>query len=122
MRGLWKVFGPNAEKIVVDPTLATFEFLHQEPGEGFVPDYLLPDPALSTGYGQRMIERGWGRWGSEPYTDLMTITDAAEERTDVDETRTAAMGGSFGGYMVNWIAGAWPDRFRCLVHRGQVHG
>jgi len=75
---------------------------------------LMPDPALSTGYGQRMIERGWGRWGAEPFTDLMTITDAAEARPDVDQTRTAAMGGSFGGYMANWVAGH-TDRFRGIV-------
>ena len=66
---------------------------------------LLPDPALSTGYGPKMIERGWFGWGGAPYSDLMSITDATIARDDVDETRTAAMGGSFGGYMANWIAG-----------------
>lgn len=75
---------------------------------------LLPDPALSTGYGLEMVRRGWGRWGDEPYTDLMAVTDAAEARTDVDETRTAAMGGSFGGYMANWVAGH-TDRFAGIV-------
>ena len=75
---------------------------------------LLPDPALSTGYGQDFIQRGWGRWGAEPYTDLMAITDAAAARDDIDETRTAAMGGSFGGYMANWIAGK-TDRFKAIV-------
>jgi dipeptidyl aminopeptidase/acylaminoacyl peptidase len=75
---------------------------------------LLPDPALSTGYGQAFVERGRGRWGDEPFTDLMAATDAAEARPDIDETRTAAMGGSFGGYMANWVAGH-TDRFRCLV-------
>jgi dipeptidyl aminopeptidase/acylaminoacyl peptidase len=75
---------------------------------------LLPDPALSTGYGISMIQRGWGRWGDEPFTDLMTITDAALERDDLDASRTAAMGGSFGGYMANWIAGH-TDRFDAIV-------
>jgi dipeptidyl aminopeptidase/acylaminoacyl peptidase len=75
---------------------------------------LLPDPALSTGYGQRFIERGWGRWGEAPYTDLMSATDAAVLRPDIDETRTGAMGGSFGGYMANWVAGH-TDRFRAIV-------
>ncbi len=75
---------------------------------------LLPDPALSTGYGQHMIQRGWGRWGAEPYTDLMAATDAAEALPEIDETRTAAMGGSFGGYMANWVAGH-TDRFRAIV-------
>ncbi|GAA4588183.1 dipeptidyl aminopeptidase/acylaminoacyl peptidase [Actinoplanes octamycinicus] len=75
---------------------------------------LLPDPALSTGYGLEFIRRGWGAWGAAPYTDLMTITDAAEQRADIDETRVAAMGGSFGGYMANWIAGH-TDRFAAIV-------
>ena len=75
---------------------------------------LLPDPALSTGYGQAFINRGRGRWGETPYTDLMSCVDAAVARPDIDATRTAAMGGSFGGYMANWIAGH-TDRFRCIV-------
>ena len=75
---------------------------------------LLPDPALSTGYGREMVRRGWGRWGDEPYTDLMALTDAALDHPAVDADRTAAMGGSFGGYMANWIAGH-TDRFRAVV-------
>jgi dipeptidyl aminopeptidase/acylaminoacyl peptidase len=75
---------------------------------------LLPDPGLSTGYGQAFVERGRGRWGDEPFTDLMAATDAAVARPDIDAGRTAAMGGSFGGYMANWVAGH-TDRFRCLV-------
>lgn len=75
---------------------------------------LLPDPALSTGYGQAFVQRGWGAWGQAPFTDLMAITDAAEALPEIDETRTAAMGGSFGGYMANWVAGH-TDRFKAVV-------
>ncbi|MGP4030860.1 prolyl oligopeptidase family serine peptidase [Pseudarthrobacter sp. 1C304] len=75
---------------------------------------LLPDPALSTGYGQHHIQRGWGEWGKAPFTDLMAITDAVVQRPDIDETRTAAMGGSFGGYMANWVAGQ-TGRFKAIV-------
>ena len=75
---------------------------------------LLPDPALSTGYGRAMVQRGWGQWGGTPYTDLMAVTDEVVKRADIDETRTAAMGGSYGGYMANWVAGH-TDRFRCIV-------
>lgn len=75
---------------------------------------LLPDPAISTGYGLDFIQRGWGQWGGTPYTDLMALTDAAVARQDVDETRTAAMGGSYGGYMANWVAGH-TDRFDAIV-------
>jgi len=75
---------------------------------------LLPDPALSTGYGLDCIRRGGGAWGEAPFTDLMAITDTAVARSDIDETRTAAMGGSFGGYMANWVAGH-TDRFQAVV-------
>ncbi|MGE2728891.1 S9 family peptidase [Mycolicibacterium vaccae] len=75
---------------------------------------LLPDPALSTGYGQEFIQIGWGSWGAAPYTDLMAATDAACAHPRVDATRTAAMGGSFGGYMANWIAGH-TDRFAAII-------
>jgi dipeptidyl aminopeptidase/acylaminoacyl peptidase len=75
---------------------------------------LLPDPAFSTGYGAKMIQRAWGQWGGAPFTDLMSMTDAIVGRPDIDATRTAAMGGSYGGYMANWVAGH-TDRFRCIV-------
>ena len=45
---------------------------------------LMPDPALSTGYGQDFIQRGWGAWGFAPYTDLMAATDAACAHPRVD--------------------------------------
>jgi dipeptidyl aminopeptidase/acylaminoacyl peptidase len=75
---------------------------------------LLPNPALSQGFGQEFVRRGWGEWGGAPYTDLMAAVDAAVQRPDVDTERTAAMGGSFGGYMANWVA-TQTDRFRAIV-------
>nr|WP_246405627.1 S9 family peptidase [Modestobacter versicolor] len=75
---------------------------------------LLPNPGLSQGFGQDFVRRGWGEWGAEPYTDLMAAVDAAEQLPEIDETRTAAMGGSFGGYMANWVA-TQTDRFKAIV-------
>ncbi|MHA3704331.1 S9 family peptidase [Jatrophihabitans sp. YIM 134969] len=80
---------------------------------------LLPDPALSTGYGQAMIDRGWGAWGGAPFTDVMALTDAAEAHEAVDPSRTSMMGGSFGGYMANWIAGH-TDRFAAIVSHASL--
>ncbi len=45
---------------------------------------------------------------------LQSATDAAEQLPEIDESRTAAMGGSFGGHMANWVAGH-TDRFRANV-------
>ncbi len=75
---------------------------------------LLPDPALSTGFGQAFIQRGWGRWGAEPFTDVMALTDAVEARPDIRDDSSVMMGGSFGGYMANWIA-TQTDRFKAIV-------
>ncbi|WP_114854116.1 alpha/beta fold hydrolase [Brachybacterium sp. YJGR34] len=76
---------------------------------------LLPDPAISTGYGQAMIDRGQHELGGAPYADIMALTDATIGREDIDEQRTAFAGGSYGGYMANWVAGHTGDRFRCIV-------
>ncbi|HUG47165.1 MAG TPA: S9 family peptidase [Candidatus Limnocylindria bacterium] len=75
---------------------------------------LLPDPALSTGYGQEFVQRGWGRWHEEPYTDVIAAVDAALELPELDGERTALMGGSFGGYMANWVAGS-TECFKAIV-------
>lgn len=80
---------------------------------------LLPDPALSTGYGREMVQRGWGNWGPATLSDVEAITDAVEAREDINPERTAMMGGSFGGYMANWIAGH-TDRFRCIVSHASL--
>ncbi len=75
---------------------------------------LMPNPALSQGFGQDFVRRGWGEWGGAPYTDLMAAVDAAEQLPEIDASRTAAMGGSFGGYMANWVA-TQTARFRAIV-------
>ncbi|MGD0064361.1 MAG: S9 family peptidase [Streptosporangiaceae bacterium] len=79
---------------------------------------LLPDPALSTGYGQEFMVRAHHDWGARPMADIMAATDAATARPDIDADRVAMMGGSYGGYMANWMAGH-TDRFKAIVsHAG----
>ena len=79
---------------------------------------LLPDPALSTGYGQEFIARGYHDWGARPFADIMAVTESVMARPDIDAGRVAMMGGSYGGYMANWMAGH-TDRFKAIVsHAG----
>ncbi|MEU9361707.1 S9 family peptidase [Streptomyces sp. NPDC048301] len=78
---------------------------------------LLPDPALSTGYGQRMQQRGRGQYGGQPYRDLIALTDAALARDDLDATRTGLVGWSYGGYLANRAA-TLTDRFKAIVTHG----
>ena len=76
----------------------------------------------STGYGQAFCDSIRGDWGGKPLVDLQKGLAAALQRYSwMDGERVGALGASFGGYMINWIAGNWPDRFRCLVnHDGNL--
>lgn len=82
---------------------------------------LLPNPRGSTGAGQEFIQGIWNnQWGAACYRDIMAATDALCARDDIDDTRLGAMGGSFGGYMANWI-GVSTDRFRCLMTHAGIY-
>jgi dipeptidyl aminopeptidase/acylaminoacyl peptidase len=76
----------------------------------------------STGYGQAFTDSIRGDWGGKPLEDLKKGLSAALQRYPwMDDQKVGALGASFGGYMINWIAGNWPDRFRCLVnHDGSL--
>ncbi|MFQ6114668.1 MAG: S9 family peptidase, partial [bacterium] len=76
----------------------------------------------SVGYGQEFTDSIRGDWGGKPLEDLKKGLAAALERYPwMDRDRVGALGASFGGYMINWIAGNWPDRFKCLVnHDGNL--
>ncbi|MFL6729339.1 MAG: prolyl oligopeptidase family serine peptidase, partial [Sphingomicrobium sp.] len=75
----------------------------------------------STGYGQAFtdaINRNWGGW---PLEDLQKgLAYAVAHDPQLDGNRACAAGGSYGGYMMNWIEGRWPDRFRCIVQHDGV--
>ncbi len=69
----------------------------------------------STGYGQKFVDAINGDWGGAPYEDLMKGLDAAIAKYAwLDGTRAAALGASYGGFMINWINGN-TDRFKALV-------
>jgi dipeptidyl aminopeptidase/acylaminoacyl peptidase len=69
----------------------------------------------STGYGQAFTDAIQGDWGGAPYEDLMAGLDAALAKyTWLDGNRVAALGASYGGFMINWINGK-TDRFKALV-------
>jgi len=75
----------------------------------------------STGYGQAFTDSISGDWGGKPLEDLKKGLAAALERYSwMDPERVGALGASYGGYMINWIAGNWPTRFRCLVNHDGV--
>jgi dipeptidyl aminopeptidase/acylaminoacyl peptidase len=75
----------------------------------------------STGYGQAFTDAIQRDWGGKPLEDLQKGFEAALKLdSQIDGTRACAMGASYGGYMVNWIAGQWADRFDCLVQHDGI--
>ncbi|MCR2834484.1 alpha/beta hydrolase family protein [Parerythrobacter lacustris] len=70
----------------------------------------------STGYGQDFTDAINRDWGGKPLEDLQKgLAAALELDPQIDGANACAMGASYGGYMMNWIAGQWPGRFKCLV-------
>ncbi|MCW8878045.1 MAG: S9 family peptidase [Kangiellaceae bacterium] len=88
-------------------------------GQGFVS--VMIDFHGSTGYGQDFTDSITQNWGSKPFEDLQKGLAFALKKYDfIDGDNTCALGASYGGYMINWIAGNWPDRFKCLVNHDGV--
>jgi dipeptidyl aminopeptidase/acylaminoacyl peptidase len=80
----------------------------------------LPNARGSTGFGTEFVEGIWNNsWGAACYDDLMCVADALEKTEGLDAKRQAAMGGSFGGYMCNFIGGH-TTRFRALVTHASI--
>ena len=75
----------------------------------------------STGYGQAFTDSINKDWGGKPLVDLkLGLAAAAAQDAQVDDNNACALGASYGGYMMNWIAGQWPDKFKCLVQHDGV--
>jgi dipeptidyl aminopeptidase/acylaminoacyl peptidase len=76
----------------------------------------------STGYGQAFTDSIRLDWGGKPLEDLQKGLNAALEKYPfIDKNRVCALGASYGGFMINWIAGNWSEPFKCLVnHDGNL--
>ena len=80
----------------------------------------------STGYGQAFTDSISGHWGDRPLEDLQKGWSAALKKYPfLDGDRACALGASYGGYMINWLAGNWFDAqgnapFKCLVNHNGV--
>ncbi len=75
----------------------------------------------STGYGQAFTDAIRNDWGGKPLEDLKRgLAFATAHDPQLDANNACALGASYGGYMMNWIAGQWPDRFKCLIQHDGV--
>ena len=79
----------------------------------------LPNPRGSVGWGQKFVDEISGDWSGKVYEDIIKGVDYFSRLPYVDSERLCAAGASYGGYMVNWIAGH-SERFRCLVSHAGV--
>jgi dipeptidyl aminopeptidase/acylaminoacyl peptidase len=87
--------------------------------QGYV--VLAPNPRGSTGFGQHFVNEISRDWGGKAFEDLMLGVDYAEKLSYVDKERKAAAGASYGGYMIFWIAGNAPNRFKTLISHDGVY-
>ncbi|MCS0585049.1 S9 family peptidase [Massilia pinisoli] len=75
----------------------------------------------STGYGQTFTDAISGDWGGKPLEDLKKgLAAAVAKYSWMDRSHACALGASYGGYMMNWIEGNWPDGFKCIVNHDGV--
>jgi dipeptidyl aminopeptidase/acylaminoacyl peptidase len=75
----------------------------------------------STGYGQAFTDSINQDWGGKPLEDLkLGLAAAGAQDAQLDIANACALGASYGGYMMNWIAGQWTDGFKCLVQHDGV--
>ncbi len=74
----------------------------------------------STGYGQQLTAEISGDWGGKVFQDLMDGVDyAVAQYPFIDGSRVAAAGGSYGGYMMDWMESQSKGRFKCIIsHAG----
>jgi len=71
----------------------------------------------SVGYGQKFTDSINQDWGGKPLTDLkLGLAAAGKIDAQADVNNACALGASYGGYMMNWIAGNWNDGFKCIVN------
>lgn len=81
----------------------------------------LPNPTGSFGYGQDFVNGVSKDWGGKAFDDIMAMMEFLKGKAGVDVSRACAMGGSYGGYMTNWLE-AKTDSFKCLIsHSGVSH-
>jgi dipeptidyl aminopeptidase/acylaminoacyl peptidase len=85
---------------------------------------LMPNPRGSFGYGQKFVDEISGDWGGRVYTDIMNGAVYVASMPYIDRDRIGAAGGSYGGYMVNWLEGHNNDprlKFSVLVSHDGVY-
>lgn len=81
---------------------------------------LFINPRGSHGYGQKFVDAVRGDYGGRDYADLMEAVDYALEKYDfIDENRLGVTGGSYGGFMTNWIVGH-TNRFKAAVTQRSI--
>jgi dipeptidyl aminopeptidase/acylaminoacyl peptidase len=93
-----------------------YGFFHEmqvQAANGYV--VLLTNPRGSIGYGREFSRAVRGAWGEKDSLDILAGVDTLLSRGYIDEGRIGVTGGSYGGFMTNWLIGHFPDRFQAAV-------
>jgi dipeptidyl aminopeptidase/acylaminoacyl peptidase len=93
-----------------------YGFFHEmqvQAGSGYV--VLLTNPRGSIGYGREFSRAVRGVWGEKDSLDILAGVDTLLDQGYIDEQCIGVTGGSYGGFMTNWLIGHFPDRFRAAV-------
>ena len=77
------------------------------------------NPRGGQGYGEEHAKAIWNNWGTADYDDLMAWADFVQHQPYIDPERMGVTGGSYGGFMTNWIIGH-TDRFKAAVTQRSV--
>lgn len=90
-----------------------FHEMHVQAANGYV--VFFTNPRGSAGYGRDFALAVRGTWGEVDSLDIMAGVDALIAKGYIDETRLGVTGGSYGGFMTNWLIGHHPERFKAAV-------
>jgi len=82
---------------------------------------VMPNPRGSTGYGQKFVDEINNDWGGRAFDDIMAVADhIVSDVPFADASKMTAAGGSYGGYMIDWILGH-TQRFKALISHDGVY-
>jgi dipeptidyl aminopeptidase/acylaminoacyl peptidase len=82
---------------------------------------VMPNPRGSTGYGQKFVDDINNDWGGRAFDDIMAVADhIVSDVPFADASKMTAAGGSYGGYMIDWILGH-TQRFKALISHAGVY-
>lgn len=125
---VWVIFPPDFDKTKTYPALLYCQGGPQSPVSQFFSyrwnfqlmaanDYIViaPNRRGLPGFGQEWNDAIRNDWGGQPIEDYLSAVDELKKEPYIDENRIGAVGASYGGYSVYYLAGVHENRFKCFI-------